>query len=251
MLLNMKRIDILIYEKGLARSRTHAAAIIDQGRVTVNGAVVKKSSEKISEEAEIKILKSERDFVSRAGHKLYAALAEFSIDVSEYTAVDIGASTGGFTDCLLQSGAKKVYAVDVGRNQLCKMLADDYRVVRMEGINARYLGKKDFQDEPDIIVADVSFISQTLIYDAVSNILPGGMPFISLIKPQFELDRSCIGKNGIVTDRDGSFYKRITDNIREQARIRNLILNGVIPSPVEGSDGNKEYLAYFTKGMGF
>lgn len=240
------RLDTLLYQKGYFESRSKAAAAIAEGRVSVNGVIIQKAAFPADEDAEIAVLKG-GTFVSRAYRKLNAALDGFGVNPAGETAVDIGASTGGFTQCLLERGAKKVYAVDVGSGQLHPSLKNDPRVVNMENTNARTLTKKDFQEEITLAVMDVSFISQSKIYPAVSDILADGGKLISLIKPQFEAGREYIGKNGIVKDKSGKLIEKIMENLTKSAADCGLFRKSFMPSPITGADGNQEYLALFIK----
>ena len=240
------RLDLFLTENGYFKSRSKAQSAISSGRVTVNGKRAEKASLEINGDESICITESER-FVSRAGEKLFGALNAFGIDVSGMVALDIGASTGGFTDCLLQHGAKKVFSLDVGTAQLDDSLRNDNRVTVMENFNARYAKREDFDNDIDIIVMDVSFISQTLIYPACEDILPQGKMMITLIKPQFEAGKKHIGKGGIVHDKDGRIIKEILEKIDACAKAYSFERTGLIDSPIVGGDGNKEYLALFIK----
>ncbi len=236
----------MLHQKGFFESRSKASAAIAEGRVKVNGEVVLKTSYPTDENAEIAISAGDA-FVSRAYRKLKTALDEFSVNPAGETAVDIGASTGGFTQCLLEHGAKKVYAVDVGTNQLHPIIKGDPRVVNMEATNARTLTKDAFPEEITLAVMDVSFISQSKIYPAVSDILVNGGKLISLIKPQFEVGRENIGKNGIVKDKSEKLIEKVKENLRRCAAENGLIMKSFTASPISGGDGNKEYLALFIK----
>ncbi len=240
------RLDVFLVEKGHFPSRSKAQAAIGAGLVFINGEKAEKASLPTDGSESITIVAKDR-FVSRAGEKLEKALNEFVIDPKGMTALDIGASTGGFTDCLLQRGAEFVYALDVGKAQLADKLRRDERVCVLESFNARYAEKKDFEKEIDIIVMDVSFISQTLIYNACADILGSGKIMITLIKPQFEAGKQNIGKNGIVHDRDGSIIKSILEKIDHFAFESGFERIGFTDSPIEGGDGNREYLALFKK----
>ncbi len=240
------RLDLFLTENGFFKSRSKAQAAINSGNVTVNGKKAEKASLEINGDEDISVINTER-FVSRAGEKLFHAINEFGIDVKGMTALDIGASTGGFTDCLLQNGAKKVYSLDVGTAQLADDLRNDSRVTVMENFNARYAKRDDFDDEIDIIVMDVSFISQTLIYPACEDILSSGKIMITLIKPQFEAGKKHIGKGGIVHDKDGKIIKEILEKIDASASHFGFTRKGITDSPIVGGDGNKEYLALFIK----
>lgn len=240
------RADVFLFSHGLAKSRTHAQALISTG-VVIDGKRISKPSEDIasSTSPENVIIENPTKFVSRGGYKLEAALEAFKLDVSGKTALDIGASTGGFTDCLIQHKAKKVYASDVGHGQLdASLLANDC-VFSLEGINARNITRDMFEDKIDIITCDISFISQKLVYNAVSGVLDDGGVFISLIKPQFEAGKNNLNKNGIVKDR--KIHMQVIMSLFDSASEFKLYPRGVIPSPIEGGDGNREYLAYFIK----
>ena len=240
------RLDIYLTEKGFFSSRSKAKSAIEGKNVKINGVTADKPSMDIEGEPVVEIIQRDR-FVSRAGEKLFHALKEFDISVNGLTVLDIGASTGGFTDCVLQQGAKKVFALDVGVAQLDNSLRCDNRVNVMENVNARYIGKKDFDSEIDLIVMDVSFISQTLIYPACADILSKGKYMITLIKPQFEAGKSNIGKGGIVKDRDGRILKEILEKIDLSAETCGFTRIGFTHSPIEGGDGNREYLALFQR----
>ena len=241
------RIDVFLAEKGFAPSRSKAKEYIDSGRVFVNGAPVKKAGCEVDGTEDIRIENTDK-FVSRAGRKLEAALDIFGIDVTDLSALDLGASTGGFTDCLLQRGAKRVIALDVGRDQLDKSLREDERVFVMENTNARDIFPEDLPFLPDIITTDLSFISQTLVYPAVARVLEKGY-FISLVKPQFEAGRENIGKGGIVKDKDGKIKKAVLKKIERSALENGFRLINTAPSPIEGGDGNTEYLALFERNV--
>ena len=241
------RADVYIFSSGYAKSRAAAQALISDEAVIINGEVIKKPSENVDENADNKVeIISEQKYVSRGGYKLEYALESFSVDPSEFVALDIGASTGGFTDCLLKHGASKVYSIDAGVGQLDRSLLLDERVINFEKYNARSLNKKDFPDNIDIAVMDVSFISQTLIIPSLSSVLDDGACFISLIKPQFEVGRSKVGKNGIVKsikDRHEAL-----ENVISFADNFGLTCKGIKESVITGGDGNVEYVALFVKG---
>lgn len=241
-----KRADVVLWELGLCESRSKARAVIKEGLAFVDGKPISKPSEQVDAFGTFTLDAEASADVSRAGQKLKTALDAFNIDVSGVFA-DIGASTGGFTQCLLERGAKKVYAVDVGRGQLHASLKNDARVVNMEGVNARELKSEDFAEAPDGIVMDVSFISQTLIYPALSRILSSGKPLITLVKPQFEVGRENVGKKGIVKDKNGSLLEMVMLKIRLAADDNGFELLKTVPSPIKGKGGNAEYLALFRK----
>ena len=241
------RLDIYLYEQGFVSSRTEAKNFISGGNVTVDGKVVTKPSYDItSNEVDIAVDKSSKKYASRAGFKLEAALDEFKIDVSGAMAIDIGASSGGFTDCLLQRGASHVVAVDSGFGQMIERLRLDERVSVVENYNARYMKREDFEYSPNLCVMDVSFISATYIIPAISEVLCDGGTFVCLIKPQFEVGKAGIGKGGIV--KNEKLRKEATARVIDCATVVGLSLLGIIKSPIEGGDGNIEYLAYFRKG---
>lgn len=241
------RIDIFLVEKGFVKSRSKAKEYIDSGRVTVSGVPVKKAGAEVTGNEEILVSDPDK-FVSRAGRKLEEALNIFDIDVTGLKALDLGASTGGFTDCLLQRGAAAVIALDVGRDQLDEGLRRDTRVTVMEGVNARDIDISDLPFAPDIVTTDLSFISQTLVYPAVARVLERGY-FISLIKPQFEAGKENIGKGGIVKDADGKIKALVMEKITRIASENGLKLIKTAVSPILGGDGNTEYLALFERGV--
>lgn len=241
------RIDVYLAENGYCKSRNKAAEAIAEGRVLLDGMPVKKASTPVEDSVEITVLEKDTQFVSRAGYKLEAALQSFGVNVNGRTVLDLGASTGGFTDCVLQHGAAYVYAVDVGSGQLDETLRCDVRVCNMENTNARYLKKRDFERTVDVVVTDVSFISQRLLYPAVADILPSGGCFISLIKPQFELGRNKVGKGGIVKDHTGKLFRNLLTELSAAAKQHGLLFKKHTDSPIPGGDGNREYLALFFK----
>ena len=237
---NKERIDLLLVKRGLAPTRTRARSLILSWVVFVDGTRVDKAGTIVEGGAGIVVKDSAPGYVSRGGIKLEAALKEFKIDVSDKIALDIGASTGGFTDCLLKHRAKKVYAVDVGYGQLDWKLRQDPRVVVMERINARYLKSEDIGELVDVCTVDVSFISLTKIIPPVSKLLKPNGILIALIKPQFEVGRGEVGKGGIV--RDENKHREVINKITNFLEELNFKVMGVIPSPILGADGNKEFL---------
>lgn len=240
------RIDKYLAESGLCESRNKALRLIEAGLVEVDGSIVKKPSYEVSENAQIKLLGSECPYVSRGGLKLSGALEAFRLDVRRLVCADVGSSTGGFTDCLLQNGAAKVYAIDSGSGQLHHSLRTDPRVVVMEGCNARTLTPELLGEKVDLVVTDVSFISQTLLHQPIASIMKDGGVFISLIKPQFEVGRAKLGKGGIV--KNISYRHMAAESVITSAMSCGLGCRAVIPSPITGGDGNVEYLALFVKG---
>ena len=238
------RADIYLVEYGFVESRNKASRLISDGKVLLDGHLIKKPSEDVDGEHKIEILEEDK-YVGRGGLKLEGALEAFNVDVRGKRCIDVGASTGGFTDCLLQRGASFVCAVDSGRGQLHTKLLSDIRVTSIEGFNARNLTPEEFGFF-DVAVTDVSFISQTLLHGPIASVISDGGLFVSLIKPQFEAGKSALGKNGIVKkpqDRIAAINRVI-----ESAALYDLGLAGLIRSPIEGGDGNREYLALFKKG---
>lgn len=238
------RIDVYLAQRGLAESRQKAKGMLEAGIVSVNGKPVTKSSFDVCENDNVIVSGAALRYVGRGGLKLEGALQAFSFDPTGMTAVDIGASTGGFTDCLLQNGAKKVYAVDSGTDQLHSKLKEDLRVVNMEKCNARNLTSTLFSESIELAVMDLSFISQTCIYPALARILQEGATVISLIKPQFEAGKNAVGKNGIVKDKKTHIL--VIEQIIKSAQEYNLYCKALSVSPITGGDGNIEYLALFT-----
>ena len=241
-----ERIDKLLVDRGLADSRTKAQALVMAGAVLADEQLVRKSSEVFSPQAQIRIkAEATSRYAGRGGIKLEAALRHFEIDVSGLVCLDAGASTGGFTDCLLQHGALKVVAVDVGHNQIDWKLRNDRRVEVREGVNARRLTPDDFGEKFDLATIDVSFISATKIFPAVSAILKRDGRIITLIKPQFEVGKGEVGKGGIV--RDPAQHQRVIDEVNAAAKSLGWHSRGVIESPITGADGNVEFLALYLR----
>lgn len=240
------RLDLYLAENGLAKSRSFARVLVDGGYVTVNGTVATKPSAQIGEGDTVRVTGSPYEYVSRGGVKLAAALDEFCIDPSGLTLVDIGASSGGFTDCLLKRGAIAVYAVDSGTDQLDPVLRKDTRVVSIERFNARELTPETIGGVCDGAVCDVSFISQTLIIPAAARVIRDGGFYICLIKPQFECGRAALSKKGVVHDSRHRF--EAVQKVRSAAVRSGLIPAGLMQSPVEGGDGNREFLMIAYKG---
>ena len=235
------RLDLLISTRGLTQSREAAKSAILEGFAFVDGKCVNKPSAEVSETAEIEIRGESRKFVSRGGYKLEHALDFFEIDVGGCVCLDLGASTGGFTDCLLQRGAVLVYAVDVGHGQLDVTLGLDDRVVAIEGVNARDLRPELLGDAPDFAAVDLSFISLALVLPALRGVMmPEGVA-ICLVKPQFEAGRGNVGKNGIV--RDEKTHIRVLEEFVKNAQISGFAVRGITYSPMRGGGGNLEFLA--------
>lgn len=242
------RVDLYLSQKGFCESRSKASRFIDEGLVVIDGRAVLKSSEEIDDGVEHNVkIKKNNDLVGRGFLKLDAAIKQFCVDVSGKRCIDVGASTGGFTQCLLMHGAQSVVSVDSGRGQLHKSLLDDSRVKSVEGYNARNLSVSEF-GMFECAVMDVSFISQTLIIPALAELICEGGVFIGLVKPQFEAGRQAIGKNGIVKKPSDREYSLI--RVAECAREVGLNLSDVMRSPITGGDGNIEYLACFVKTNG-
>jgi 23S rRNA (cytidine1920-2'-O)/16S rRNA (cytidine1409-2'-O)-methyltransferase len=245
-----QRIDKLLVERGLAESRTKAQALVMAGVVLVDEQRIAKPSDSVSSNAEIRIKGGDDPasrYVGRGGLKLEAALTEFQIKVEGLTCLDVGASTGGFTDCLLQHGAHRVIAIDVGHNQIDWRLRTDPRVEVREGINARYLNPNDFQEKFPLAVMDVSFISATKIMPALVPLLAETGLLIILIKPQFEVGRGEVGKGGIVREPDK--HARVIEEVNSAAKELGLHVRNVIESPIRGADGNIEFLALYEKAI--
>ena len=236
------RADLYLVEKGIAKSRKKAQDMIDEGLVYADGVKLTKSSKNIDDSV-IEIRGEVMPYVSRGGLKLKGAIDGFKLKAYGKICLDIGASTGGFTDCLLQEGADKVYAVDCGHGQLDADLAKDVRVVSIEGCNARDISREIIPVMIDLCVMDVSFISQTLIHPALSGVLKDGAEFITLIKPQFEVGKSNICKNGIVKDEKAR--SKAVENVIESAKACGFRFIDKITSPIKGGDGNTEYIGYF------
>jgi 23S rRNA (cytidine1920-2'-O)/16S rRNA (cytidine1409-2'-O)-methyltransferase len=239
-----RRLDLLLHERGLAPTRSKAQAYIMAGEVLVNGTIVDKAGTKIAEDAEITV-KERPLYVSRGGEKLAGALADFKFDVSGLICADVGASTGGFTDCLLQNSAARIYAIDVGYGQLAHKLRVDERVIVIERSNARYL---EALDEPvQLVVIDASFISLKLLLPAVKKWLTAEANIIALIKPQFEAGKKEVSKGGVV--KESRIHKRVIRNIAKFAETLDFRVAGLIMSPIKGlKEGNTEFLIWLHQG---
>ncbi len=240
-----KRIDVLLFERGLAPSREKARTLIMAGRVYVNNQKFDKPGDTVSDDAEIEVRGSMLKYVSRGGLKLEKAMQLFPIDLNGKICMDIGASTGGFTDCMLQNGAQRVYSVDVGYGQLAWQLRQDPRVVNLERTNARYLTREQVPEEIDFFSVDVSFISLRIILPAVRPLLRDGGQAVCLIKPQFEAGREKVGKKGVVRDR--AVHEEVVETICRFALENGYSVLGLTFSPVKGPEGNIEYLVYLEK----
>jgi 23S rRNA (cytidine1920-2'-O)/16S rRNA (cytidine1409-2'-O)-methyltransferase len=235
------RLDKLLLERKLAPTRQKAQALIAAGHVLVNDKLADKAGIMVDYSAEIKV-KETCPYVSRGGYKLEAGLSFFRIDPTDSICLDIGASTGGFTDCLLQNGAARVYAVDVGYGQLAWKLRQDPRVVVMERTNARNLTVADFKDRIDLAVIDASFISLKILIPPLLPLFREKISVIALIKPQFEVGRGKVGKGGVV--RDPALHEKVINEIIDFCKTSKLQSCGVTPSPILGPKGNKEFLIH-------
>ncbi len=237
--------DKILVEKGYVRSRERARAVILKGDVIVNNNRIDKPGIKIDINSNIRIKGNDIPYVSRGGIKLEGALDDFEIDVDSKIAMDIGASTGGFTHCLLKRGVKKVYAIDVGYGQLAWELRIDPRVVILERRNIRYLNKREIDDDIELAVIDLSFISLRKVLSKVVELIKEGGDIVALIKPQFELEKGEVGKGGIVRDREKHelAVMRIVDYAKELA----LVIKSIKKSRIDGIKGNKEFFIYLRK----
>jgi 23S rRNA (cytidine1920-2'-O)/16S rRNA (cytidine1409-2'-O)-methyltransferase len=240
-----ERIDKLLVEKGFVQSRERARALILEGRVSVEGTVIDKAGENVPVESPIQIRGEDHRYVSRGGVKLEKALEVFGIDPLGMAVMDVGASTGGFTDCLLQRGARKVYAVDVGYGQLAWKLRQDPRVVNLERTNIRYLRPETVGGQLDLIVIDASFISVEKFLPHLAHFLKKGGEVVSLIKPQFEVGKGEVGKGGVV--RDPLLHEKVLDRIVRFSESAGFMVLGTIESPLRGPKGNKEFFIRLKK----
>jgi 23S rRNA (cytidine1920-2'-O)/16S rRNA (cytidine1409-2'-O)-methyltransferase len=234
------RIDQLLVERGLVESREKAQALIIAGEVVVNGQKALKPGHSVAVDSRVEVLER-MPYVSRGGYKLAGALDHWALDVTGWICLDVGASTGGFTDCLLQRGAAKVWAIDVGHGQIAWKLRSDARVVVQEGVNARYLTPTDFPQKFDLAVCDASFISLTLLIPAVAPLLAPDGKMVLLVKPQFEVERGQVGKGGIV--REPALHQAACDRVRAAVEAQGFWAD-IIESPILGAEGNREFLLY-------
>ena len=237
-----QRLDQLVFDKGFTESRERAKTTIMAGLVYVNGQKADKPGMPVDPEAQIEVRGEALPFVSRGGYKLDKALKVFPVDPAGKTCIDCGASTGGFTDVLLQHGAAKVYAVDVGYGQLAWKLRQDPRVIDLERTNLRYVTREQIPEEIDLAVMDVSFISIRLVLPAVKELLKPGADYICLIKPQFEAGREEVGKKGVV--RDAAVHERVVTEILNFAKEIGFSVRGLDFSPIRGPEGNIEYICH-------
>lgn len=240
-----ERLDVLLVQQGLANSRELAKAYIMAGNVYVDGQKEDKAGTKVAVTAKLEVKGNQMKYVSRGGYKLEKAMDVFGIRLDGKICLDIGASTGGFTDCMLQNGASKVYAIDVGYGQFAWKLRNDERVVCLEKTNVRYVTHEQVPDEGDFASIDVSFISLTKVLPAVLGVLGEKGQLVCLIKPQFEAGREKVGKKGVV--RDSSVHREVIEMIVEYVRAQSLGILGLDFSPIKGPEGNIEYLIYLDK----
>ena len=236
------RLDLFVVQKGLAVSRQRAQSMIMAGKVMVNDQLIDKPGRQVSPTDKISIIGKDLPFVSRGGIKLEKALGEFKVDVSGWVCMDVGASTGGFTDCLLQHGAKHVYAVDVGYGQLAWKLRTDPRVTVIERTNVRHLNADKIPALVDLATIDVSFISLQIVVPAVLKFLKSGAAIIALIKPQFEIGKGKVGKGGVV--RNPEQHQEVIENLTAFFTKSDLEIQSISPSPIKGPKGNVEFLIH-------
>jgi len=241
--MSKKRLDLLVLLRWPQLSRNQIVSFIMQGKVTVNGKTVTKAGAMVAEDATILCDVTEQKYVCRAGYKLERALQEFDVDVRDKIILDAGLSTGGFTDCLLQNGAKRVYGVDVGYGQVHEKIRGDKRVKILERTNLRYL--EDLYEKVDLVTLDLSFISVLKVMPAVVNLMKDNSELIVLIKPQFEAERKDVGRGGII--KDSKVHDRVVKNVKAGIEAFGFTCKGIIDSPIRGSYGNKEFLAYFVR----
>ncbi len=239
------RLDVLLVERGLAESRQRAVALIIAGKVQVDGYQASKAGQRVAADAKVELLDQDETYVSRGGFKLASALDSFSMEVAHLVVMDVGASTGGFTDCLLQRGAKKVYAIDVGYGQLAWQLRQDPRVVTVERCNVRYLTSKQVPELVDLAVIDTSFISLTKVIPKVLEFVKGGGQLLALIKPQFEVGRGQVGKGGVV--RDLELHRQVVRKIEQFCQGQGMEVRGVKESSLLGPKGNREFFIFAVK----
>lgn len=241
-----ERLDKLLVQQGLVTSRERARALILAGKVIVNDHMIDKAGERVAVDADLRLKGEDHPYVSRGGLKLAKGLETFSVVVRERIALDVGASTGGFTDCLLQNGAAKVFAVDVGYGQLAWKLREDSRVVNLERCNIRQLKAETLGESPSLAVIDASFISLSKVLPSTLPLLTPAADIIALIKPQFEVGRGLVGKGGVV--KDGRLHDQVVEDIRLLAVELGCQVLGVTESPILGPKGNREFLIHLRKG---
>jgi 23S rRNA (cytidine1920-2'-O)/16S rRNA (cytidine1409-2'-O)-methyltransferase len=240
-----ERVDKLLIEKGIVQSRERARALIMAGKVVVENRVVDKPGTRVDIGAHLELRGEDHPYVSRGGIKLEGALQAFRIDPAGMVVMDVGASTGGFTDCILQKGARKVYAVDVGYGELAWKLRSDARVIKLERRNIRYLKKEEVPEEMDLILVDTSFISIEKFLPRLHDFLKGQGRIVGLIKPQFEVGKGEVGKGGVV--RDPELHRRVIDRISQFCQEKGFRVLGVVESSILGPKGNKEFFIHLKK----
>lgn len=239
------RLDMLLVARGLVSGRDRAKELITQGQVLANGQAATKAAQKYDADAPLEILNDAAHFVSRAAHKLEGALQSFGIDLTGRTVMDVGASTGGFTQCALEKGAARVYAVDVGSGQLAAQLAADARVYNFEKTDIRLLRAEQLPAMPDFAACDVSFISLRLVLPSISALLSPNGEAVVLIKPQFEAGRSAVGRGGLV--KDAKVHVRVLRELTDTFHANGFLIAGMAVSPITGGDGNIEFLAHLRR----
>ena len=240
-----ERLDVLLVNRGMVESREKAKAVIMTGNVFVNEQREDKAGQKFPVDVYIEIRGKKLKFVSRGGYKLEKALQVFPITLTDLTCMDVGASTGGFTDCMLQNGAKFVYSIDVGTNQLAWKLRQDERVRSMEKTNIRYVTPEDVGELVDFVSIDVAFISLTKVLEPIWHLMKDGAQMVCLIKPQFEAGREKVGQKGVV--RDLAVHKEVMEHVISYAKSLGFVIKGLDFSPIRGPEGNIEYLLYIQK----
>ncbi len=243
--MSKQRLDVLLFEKGLVPSRERAKTTIMAGLVYVDGQKADKAGMNVAEDAQIEVRSNGKTFVSRGGHKIEKALSHFAIQPAGLVAMDVGASTGGFTDCLLREGATKVYSIDVGYGQLAWSLRTDPRVKCMERTNIRYVTPDQLEETPSLAVIDVSFISLKLVLPVVANLLDEKGAIACLIKPQFEAGKGKVGKKGVV--REPEIHLEVLQSFVENAHNAGMHVHDITFSPIKGPEGNIEFLGYLGK----
>lgn len=247
-MLKKERLDVLLVIRGLAESREKAKALIMTGNVFVENEREDKAGQSFPENVSIEVKGNTQRYVSRGGYKLEQAIDCFPISLQDKTCMDVGSSTGGFTDCMLQNGAKKVFAIDVGTNQLAWKLRSDERVISMEKTNIRYVTPEDIKEEVDFVSIDVAFISLTKVLAQVKALMKEGAEIVCLIKPQFEAGREKVGKKGVVKEK--STHIEVIETVMGYASEIGFSLLGLEHSPIRGPEGNIEYLLYMRKPEG-
>ncbi len=240
-----QRVDLLLVSRGLVTSRARAQALISAGKVLAAGQVVKRASDRVEQATELTLIEADHPYVSRGGLKLEGALHDLNVDVRGLSVADVGASTGGFTDCVLRHGAVRVYAIDVGHEQLDPLLRADPRVVCMEGVNARHIRADTLPEAVALVVVDASFISLTKLLAALVSLLTPEGRVLALVKPQFEVGKAQVSKRGVV--RDDALRAQALDGVVQAARELGLSLEGHVDCRLEGPEGNREIFALFSR----